>query len=239
VTGVQTCALPIYLKQPLENAVRIVPVRKLGESSLHTLTVTYAVPQHPRNLRGQIVTLWVPFLCSHPNLISCAANKAPDRGGRRAELVGEEGDEVKKQVAAVEQIDFNRLRRDLQTLMEEVDRRLASEFDAFSPTMWKRLQRTVDSVILEISAVRLALNGYTTAEVARKLGLKKQRVAAFLAYNTMWQPDYASPGLIVGTVDCPACGVGIGSRCVTTSGKVPVSTSPAASSTGSRRRSGH
>jgi plasmid maintenance system antidote protein VapI len=94
---------------------------------------------------------------------------------------------MKKQETAVEQIDFNKLRRDLQTLMEEVDRRLTSEFDAFSPTMWKRLQRAVDRVILEISAVRLALNGYTTAEVARKLGLKKQQVAAFLAYNTMWQ----------------------------------------------------
>jgi hypothetical protein len=94
---------------------------------------------------------------------------------------------MKKQKTAVEQIDFNKLRRDLQTLMEEVDRRLTSEFDAFSPTMWKRLQRAVDRVILEISAVRLALNGYTTAEVARKLGLKKQQVAAFLAYNTMWQ----------------------------------------------------
>lgn len=126
---------------------------------------------------------------------------------------------MKKQATTVEQIDFKRLRRDLQTLMEEVDRRLASEFDAFSPTMWKRLQRAVDSVILEISAVRLALNGCTTAEVARKLGLKKQQVAAFLAYNTMWQPDYASPGLIISTVDCPACGVGIGKRCVTTSGR--------------------
>ena len=118
----------------------------------------------------------------------------------------------------MEQIDFNKLRRNLQTLMAEVDRRLASEFDAFSPTMWKRLQRAVDSVILEISAVRLALNGYTTAEVARKLGLKKQQVAAFLAYNTMWQSDYASPDLIIRTVDCPVCGVGIGNRCVTTSG---------------------
>lgn len=126
---------------------------------------------------------------------------------------------MKKQATAVEQIDFNKLRRNLQTLMEEVDRRLASEFDAFSPTMWKRLQQTVDSVILEISAVRLALNGYTTAEVARKLGLKKQQVAAFLAYNTMWQPDYASPGLIIDTVDCPICAVGIGNRCVTASRK--------------------
>jgi hypothetical protein len=126
---------------------------------------------------------------------------------------------MQKQETAVEQIDFNKLRRDLQTLMEEVDRRLASEFDAFSPTMWKRLQRTVDGVILEISAVRLALNGYTTAEVARKLGLKKQQVAAFLAYNTMWQSDYASPELIIGTVDCPVCGIGIGNRCVTESGK--------------------
>jgi hypothetical protein len=49
--------------------------------------------------------------------------------------------------------------------------------------------------------------------------LRKQRVAAFLAYNTMWQPDYASPELIVGAVDCPVCGVGTGNRCVTTSGR--------------------
>src|SRR5437667_12480069 len=126
---------------------------------------------------------------------------------------------MKKQATVPEQIDFNKLRSDLQTLMEEVDRRLASEFDAFSPTMWKRLQHAVNNVILEISAVRLALNGYTTAEVAHKLSLKKQQVAAFLAFNTMWQSDYASPELIISTVDCPVCGVGIGNRCVTTSGK--------------------
>jgi hypothetical protein len=126
---------------------------------------------------------------------------------------------MKKQATVVEQIDFNKLRRDLRTLMEEVDLRLASEFDAFSPTMWKRLQRAVNNVILEISAVRLALNGYSTADVARKLGLKKQQVAAFLAFNTMWQPDYASPEIIVDTVDCPVCEVGVGNRCLTTSGK--------------------
>lgn len=126
---------------------------------------------------------------------------------------------MEKQVTIVEQIDFNKLRRDLRTLMEEVDRRLASEFDAFSPTMWKRLHHSVNHVILEISAVRLALNGYTTAQVAHKLGLKKQQVAAFLAFNTMWQSDYASPELIIGTVDCPICGVGIGNRCISTGGK--------------------
>jgi hypothetical protein len=119
----------------------------------------------------------------------------------------------------VEPIDFTKLRRNLRNLMEEVDRRLASEFDAFSPNMWFRLQRTVDSVITEIRALRLALNGYTTAEVAQKLGLKKQQVAAFLAYNTMWQQDYASPEVIIGAVDCPVCHAGIGNRCVSTSGK--------------------
>ena len=65
--------------------------------------------------------------------------------------------------------------------------------------LWKRLQRAIDSVILEISAVRLALNGSTTAKVGCRLGLKKQQVAAFLAFNTMWQPDYASLELIVST----------------------------------------
>jgi hypothetical protein len=126
---------------------------------------------------------------------------------------------MKEQAIGVEQIDFNKLRRDLQTLMEEVDRRLASEFDAFSPRMWKRLHHSVNHVILEISAVRLALNGYTTAQVAHKMGLKKQQVAAFLAFNTMWQRDYASPEAIISAVDCPVCHAGIGNRCVSNSGK--------------------
>ena len=55
---------------------------------------------------------------------------------------------MKKQATVVEQIDFNKLRRDLQTLMEEVDRRLASEFDAFSPTL------TAETVLRSIEATR-------------------------------------------------------------------------------------
>src|ERR1700688_2485072 len=102
-------------------------------------------------------------------------------------------------------IDFNKLRRNLKELMEEVDAQLASEFDAFSPAMWGRLERTVDGVILEIHALPLALNGYTAAEVAQKLGLRKQQVAAYLAYNTMWQRDYASPEVINNSVECSYC----------------------------------
>jgi hypothetical protein len=119
----------------------------------------------------------------------------------------------------VEVIDFRKLRSNLKTLMEEVDRRLESEFDSFSPAMWGKLHRTVDIVLLEIRAVRLALNGYTCAEVAEKLGLKKQQVAAFLAYNTMWQPDYASPETIMSSVDCPVCTAKVGIRCTTSTGR--------------------
>jgi hypothetical protein len=119
----------------------------------------------------------------------------------------------------VEVIDFRKLRTKLKTLMEEVDARLESEFDAFSPAMWGKLNRTVDVVILEIRAVRLALNGYTAAEVAEKLGIKKQQVAAFLAYNTMWQSDYASPETIMDSVDCPSCPAKVGTRCTTSTGR--------------------
>jgi hypothetical protein len=103
-------------------------------------------------------------------------------------------------------------------LMDEVDLRLESEFDAFSPRMWFNLQRAVDVTILEISAVRLALNGYTSAEVAQKLNLKRQQVAAFLAFNTMWQRDYASPEDIINAVPCKVCDAAIGTRCITSGG---------------------
>lgn len=119
-----------------------------------------------------------------------------------------------KQPQLVQTIDFTKLRRDLRTLMKEVDLRLKSEFDSFSPNMWRRLQRTVDGVVVEINAVRLCLNGYSTAEVAQKLGLKKQQVAAYLAYNTMWQSDYASPETIISATVCPHCKAGIGVRCL-------------------------
>jgi plasmid maintenance system antidote protein VapI len=123
-----------------------------------------------------------------------------------------------KNMKLVEPIDFRKLRNNLKELMDEVDARLESEFDAFSPEMWSKLQRTVDATILRIRAVRLALNGATTADIAVRLHLKKQYVAALLAYNTMWQRDYASPEEITGSVDCPVCHAGIGNRCVTTSG---------------------
>jgi hypothetical protein len=119
----------------------------------------------------------------------------------------------------VEPIDFKKLKRDLQTLMQEVDLRLASEFDAFSPFMWNRLRNTINAVILEISAVRMVINGKTCAAVAAMLGLKKQQVAAFMAYNTMWQDDYADPTTINNNVDCPSCRAGLGNRCVSASGR--------------------
>jgi hypothetical protein len=119
----------------------------------------------------------------------------------------------------VEPIDFKKLKRDLQTLMQEVDLRLVCEFDAFSPFMWNRLRNTVNAVILEITAVRMVLNGKTCSQVAAEMGLKKQQVAAFMAYNTMWQDDYADPATINSMVDCPSCHAGLGNRCISASGR--------------------
>ena len=127
--------------------------------------------------------------------------------------------ETKNGKPLVEVIDFRKLRSKLKTIMEEVDARLESEYDAFSPHMWSKLNSAVDSVILRIRAVRLAMNGHTVADIAEKLGLRKQYVAALLAYNTIWQKDYASPETIMGSVDCPSCPAKVGARCVTSSGR--------------------
>jgi len=119
----------------------------------------------------------------------------------------------------VEPIDFSKLKRDLRALMQEVDIRLTSEFDAFSPFMWNRLRNTVNAVLMEITAVRMVLDGKTCAQVAIDMRLKKQQVAAFMAYNTMWQDDYADPTTINKMVDCPSCHAGLGNRCVSASGR--------------------
>ena len=119
----------------------------------------------------------------------------------------------KKPAKLVEPIDFSKLRENLKTIMDEVDRRLESEYDAFSPKMWDKLRERVDQTVLAIKAVRMALNGMTSVEVADKLGVRRQQVAAVLAFNTMLQPDYADPETIVNAVVCPGCLAGVGNRC--------------------------
>ena len=62
-------------------------------------------------------------------------------------------------------VDLVKLRKDLQTIMDELDS-TASNLDAYSPYMWRRLQTTADKVATAINAVRLHLTGMTAGDIA-------------------------------------------------------------------------
>lgn len=92
--------------------------------------------------------------------------------------------------AAITTVDLQKLRHDMQTIMEELDR-TSNIPDAYGPQMWKRLAVTADRVATAINAVRMRLAGKTSSEIAGELGLTRQQVAAYVAWNTMMQPGWA------------------------------------------------
>jgi hypothetical protein len=93
----------------------------------------------------------------------------------------------------IKQIDLAKLRKDLQTIMNEIDSTPAGLLDAYSPHMWLRLQKTTEKVATAVNAVRLRLSGKTCDEIAVQLGLSKWQVAGYLAWNTMLQPGWMPP----------------------------------------------
>jgi len=93
----------------------------------------------------------------------------------------------------ITQIDLAKLRNDLQTIMDEIDSTPDGVPDAYSPHMWMRLQKTTEKVATAINAVRLRLAGKSCAEIAAELGIGKRQVAAYVAWNTMLQPNWISP----------------------------------------------
>jgi hypothetical protein len=116
-----------------------------------------------------------------------------------------------KQVAP---LNLAKLRRDMQTIMDEIDRTGGVLPDAYSPVMWQRLQNATENVATAIQAVRLSLSGMSHTEIAAKLGLKPQQVAAYAAWNTMLQPDWVSPRGVVASTPCPKCGASQGEDCM-------------------------
>src|ERR1700752_1382661 len=93
----------------------------------------------------------------------------------------------------ITQIDLKKLRKDLQTIMDEIDSTPAGVLDAYSPHLWMRFQNTTEKVATAINAVRLRLSGKTCAEIAFELRLSKRQVAGYVAWNTMLQPGWMSP----------------------------------------------
>jgi hypothetical protein len=110
-------------------------------------------------------------------------------------------------------LNMGKLRRDMEIIMGEIDRTGGVLPDAYSPVMWQRLQRTTERVANAIQGVRLTLSGMTCGEAAAKLGLETAQVAGFLAWNTMLQPDWVAPRIVISRTACPRCGASAGERC--------------------------
>jgi hypothetical protein len=110
-------------------------------------------------------------------------------------------------------LNLKKLRKDLQTIMDEIDRTNGILPDFYSPIMWQRLQNTADTVANAIQAVRLRLNGKTNSEVASELGLDKQQVGGYLAWNTMLDPQWCKPAEVIAISVCPKCGADAGLPC--------------------------
>ena len=110
-------------------------------------------------------------------------------------------------------LNLEKLRRDMELIMDEIDRTGGVLPDAYSPVMWQRLQETTEKVADAIQAVRLKLSGLRCGEVAVKLGLETAQVAGYLAWNTMLQPGWVAPRFIIRETPCPKCGAQAGERC--------------------------
>jgi hypothetical protein len=100
------------------------------------------------------------------------------------------------QTEKLKPLNIEKLRRDMKTIMDEIDRSGGVLPDAYSPVMWQRLQETTEKVADAIQAVRLTLSGMTCGEAAAELGLETAQVAGYLAWNTMLQQSWVAPRLI-------------------------------------------
>jgi hypothetical protein len=124
-----------------------------------------------------------------------------------------------KTVSKLKPLNLGKLRRDLQLIMDEIDRTNGVLPDAYSPVMWQRLQNTAEKVSNAIQSVRLVLGGMTADEAASKVGIGdddksgKMMVAGYMAWNTMLQPDWVAPRIIIRETACPKCGAQAGERC--------------------------
>ena len=120
---------------------------------------------------------------------------------------------MKSEKKPVKPLNLNKLRKDLQLIMDEIDRTHGVLPDYYSPIMWMRLQETADRVANAIQAVRMKLSGLTSSEIADKLGLGVQQVAAYVAWNTMFDPHWVRPKEVIAWSARPKCDAEAGQRC--------------------------
>ena len=99
--------------------------------------------------------------------------------------------------------------------MDEIDRSNGVIPDNYSPVMWQRLQNTAEKVANAIECVRMRLShpDMTAEQIGEMLGLKKMQVAAYMAWNTMYDATWVKPSIVIRTMACPKCGMAIGVPC--------------------------
>jgi DNA-binding CsgD family transcriptional regulator len=112
-------------------------------------------------------------------------------------------------------LSLPKLRKDLQTIMDEIDRSHGVIADNYSPVMWQRLQNTAEKVANAIECVRMRLSSpeMNAEQIGKHLGLSKMQVAAYMAWNTMYGSTWIKPSIVIRTLACPKCGMAIGIPC--------------------------
>jgi hypothetical protein len=120
---------------------------------------------------------------------------------------------AQKEKNPLKPLSIGKLRKDLQLIMDEIDRTHGVLPDYYSPVMWQRLQNTAEKVSDAIQAVRMKLSGMTTPQIADKLELKVAQVAGYIAWNTMLDPEWLKPQIVVSSTACPSCGAAPGEHC--------------------------
>lgn len=120
---------------------------------------------------------------------------------------------MKSGAKPVKPLNLNKLRKDLQLIMDEIDRTQGVLLDYYSPVMWTRLQETAERVANAIQAVRMKLSGKTSEDIAKALDLSTKTVAAYLAWNTMFAPNWIKPEAARNNIACPSCHAPVGSEC--------------------------
>jgi hypothetical protein len=120
---------------------------------------------------------------------------------------------VESEIKPIKPLKLNKLREDLQLIIDEIDRIQVVLPDYYSPVLRTRVQETAEKVSRAIQVVRMKFSGKTLKEISDTLGLGVWSVNGYLASNTMFDPAWIKPGVARNRIACPLCHAPMGSEC--------------------------
>ena len=86
-------------------------------------------------------------------------------------------------------LDLRKLKKDMRTIMNEIDRMEGKLDDHYSPATWQRLQKTTDKVTVAVEAVRMMMNGKAPKKLAAAAGLHIRKPLPIWHGTRCYPPD--------------------------------------------------